>query len=94
MPNIIKSKQAFLLILLIYLKGPYAQHQTPKGITIKTEFNLFLDENLIEPQKLKFQKLKNFFKTFYNALTQNNCFVRGLHKYDVYLHDKHKAHLN
>ena len=30
----------------------------------------------------------------YNAITQDNCFVKGSHKYDVYLRDKHKAHLN
>ena len=30
----------------------------------------------------------------YNAITQNNCFVKGSHKYDVYLRDKHKVRLN
>ena len=30
----------------------------------------------------------------YNAITQNICFVKGSHKYDVYLRDKNKAHLN
>ena len=25
---------------------------------------------------------------------QNICFVKGSHKYDVYLRDKNKAHLN
>ena len=30
----------------------------------------------------------------YNAITQNNCFVKGFHKYDVYLVDENKAHLN
>ena len=30
----------------------------------------------------------------YNAFTQNNCFVKGSHKYDEYLHGKHTAHLN
>ena len=32
--------------------------------------------------------------TYYNATTQNNCFVKGSHKCDVYLRDKHKAHVN
>ena len=32
---------------------------------------------------------------FYNAITQNNCFVKGLHKYDVCLvEEKKKTHLN
>ena len=31
---------------------------------------------------------------FYNAITQNTCFVKGSYKYDVYLRDKIKAHLN
>ena len=30
----------------------------------------------------------------YNAITQNICFVKGSHKYDVYLRDKNKEHLN
>ena len=30
----------------------------------------------------------------YNAITQNICFVKGSLKYDVYLRDKNKAHLN
>ena len=29
-----------------------------------------------------------------NAITQNICFVKGSHKYDVFLRDKNKAHLN
>ena len=31
---------------------------------------------------------------FYNAITQNNCFVKGSHKYDVYLVEENKAHIN
>ena len=30
----------------------------------------------------------------YNAITQHICFVKGSQKYDVYLRDKNKAHLN
>ena len=30
---------------------------------------------------------------FYNAIAQSNCFVKGSHKYDVYLRDKNKGHL-
>ena len=32
----------------------------------------------------------------YNAITQNNCFVKGSHKYwyDIYFINKNKAHLN
>ena len=30
----------------------------------------------------------------YNAITQNNCLVKGSHKYNVYLIGKYKAHLN
>ena len=30
----------------------------------------------------------------YNAITPNNCFVKGSHKYDVYLVEENKAHLN
>ena len=30
---------------------------------------------------------------FYNAITPNNCFVKGSHKYDVYLGEENKAHL-
>ena len=32
----------------------------------------------------------------YNAITQNICFIVGLHKYDVYLRNKNtcKVHLN
>ena len=33
-------------------------------------------------------------KNFYNAITQNICFIKGSQRYDVYLHDKNKAHLN
>ena len=29
---------------------------------------------------------------FYNAITQNNSFVKGLHKYSVYLRDENRAH--
>ena len=32
--------------------------------------------------------------SIYNAIKQNICFVKGSHKYDVYLHYKNKAHLN
>ena len=35
-----------------------------------------------------------FSKCIYNAITQNICLVKGLHKYDVYLSDKNKAYLN
>ena len=31
---------------------------------------------------------------FYIAITQNNFFVKGSHKYDVYLVEETKAHLN
>ena len=30
----------------------------------------------------------------YNAMTQNNCFVKGPHKYGVYLFDENKTHAN
>ena len=30
----------------------------------------------------------------YNAMTQSNCFIKGSHKYDIYLADKNKAHIN
>ena len=30
----------------------------------------------------------------YNAITQTICFEKRSHKYDVYLRDKNKAHLN
>ena len=33
-------------------------------------------------------------KDFYNVMTHNNCFVKGSHKYDVYLFNKNKAHVN
>ena len=33
-------------------------------------------------------------ETFYNAITQNNCFVKGSHIYDVYLLYKNNTHLN
>ena len=33
-------------------------------------------------------------KSFYKLNTQNNCFLKESHKYDVYLFDKNKAHLN
>ena len=33
-------------------------------------------------------------KSFYYAITKNNCFVKFLHKYDVYLVEENKAHLN
>ena len=29
----------------------------------------------------------------YNAITQNDCFVKGSHNYDVYLVEENKAHL-
>ena len=32
--------------------------------------------------------------TFYNAVTPNNCFAKGLHKCDVYLVEEKKAHLH
>ena len=35
-----------------------------------------------------------FHKVLYNAITQNNCFVKGSHKYNVYLVEENKAHLN
>ena len=31
---------------------------------------------------------------FYNAITPKNCFVKRSHKYDVYLVEENKAHLN
>ena len=34
------------------------------------------------------------FYVFYNAVTQNNCFVKGSRKYDVYLRDKNKTDVN
>ena len=30
----------------------------------------------------------------YNAVIQNNCFVNGSHKYEVYFLDKNNAHVN
>ena len=33
-------------------------------------------------------------KIFCNAITPNNCFVKGSHKYDVYLVEENKAHLS
>ena len=30
----------------------------------------------------------------YHAITQNNCFVKGSHKYDIYLVVENKAHLS
>ena len=36
----------------------------------------------------------HFVVGFYNAITPNNCFVKGSHKYDVYLVEENKAHLN
>ena len=30
----------------------------------------------------------------YNAITQNNWFVKGLHKYDIYFFHNKKAHVN
>ena len=33
-------------------------------------------------------------KYIYNAVRQNNCFVKGSLKYDVYLFDKNKSHVN
>ena len=35
-----------------------------------------------------------FFFFFYNAVTLKKCFVKGSHKYDVYLVEENKAHLN
>ena len=32
--------------------------------------------------------------SLYNAIIQNNCFVKGSHKYDVYLVEENKAQLN
>ena len=32
--------------------------------------------------------------SIYNAITPNNCVVKGSHKYDVYLVEENKAHLN
>ena len=29
-----------------------------------------------------------------NDSSQNNCFIKGSHKYDVYWRDKNKAHLD
>ena len=33
-----------------------------------------------------------FHMYIYNAITKNNCFVKGSHKYDVYLIEKNKAY--
>ena len=43
-----------------------------------------------------FQTYKTRFHNhnMYNAITQNNCFVKGSHKYDVYLAEKNKGHVN
>ena len=30
----------------------------------------------------------------YNAITPNNCFIKGTHKYDVYLVEENKANRN
>ena len=54
-----KIKTSFSPDIIEILKGPYAQHQTPKGFTINTELNLFLDGKLIEPQKFKLKLIQN-----------------------------------
>ena len=34
-----------------------------------------------------------FYTAICNAITQNNCFVKGSHKYDVYLVEENKARI-
>ena len=44
---------------------------------------------------VKFETINsNMLFNFYNAITPNNCFVKGSYKYDVYLVEENKAHLN
>ena len=57
-------------------------------------WNLYLSLSMYQNDFLNFVFiLKSNFK-FYNAITQNNCFIKGSHKYDVYLVEENKAHLN
>ena len=44
-----------------------------------------------EQQKNEIYFLNN---VIYNAMTQNNWFIMGSHKYDVYLFEEKKAHVN
>ena len=30
----------------------------------------------------------------YNTMTQNVCFIKGSHKYDIYSFEENKAHIN
>ena len=81
LPNIISCLKNYItLILSVYQLLPFLYH-----------FPVHHNEEFTSCGKLL---LIVWNKNIYNAITQNICFVKGSHKYDIYLGDKNKAHLN
>ena len=56
-----------------------------------------MSNDTLRQVKLNFDGTPTAYKLtvkFYNAITQNNCLVKGPHKYDVYMVEEKKTHLN
>ena len=78
-------------------------HATSGGLSLNAGFSLqrFLAFYCFKCYFVSVSSCKTTFlpsimplNTLYNAITPNNCFVKGSHKYDVYLVEENKAHLN
>ena len=64
-----------------------------KNLSVPLLFCMAFDQ-LLPIQSERGHIREGAFIGFYNAITPNNCFVMGSHKYDVYLVEENKTHLN